>query len=42
MWRGTSGGKFETNRTRLTDIASRLPGLFVDAPIIVRGVLAAF
>jgi fatty-acyl-CoA synthase len=27
---------------RLTDIATRLPGLFVDAPVILRGVLTAF
>jgi fatty-acyl-CoA synthase len=27
---------------RLTDIAARLPGLFVDAPVILRGVLTAF
>ena len=27
---------------RLTDIATRLPGMFVDAPVILRGVLTAF
>ena len=27
---------------RLTDIAARLPGLFVDAPVIARGALTAF
>ncbi|MGZ4564275.1 MAG: AMP-binding protein, partial [Mycobacterium sp.] len=32
----------DDDTVRLTDIATRLPGLFVDAPVILRGVLTAF
>ncbi|MGZ4586140.1 MAG: long-chain-acyl-CoA synthetase FadD6 [Mycobacterium sp.] len=32
----------DDDAVRLTDIATRLPGLFVDAPVILRGVLTAF
>jgi fatty-acyl-CoA synthase len=34
--------RMDDGTVRLTDIATRLPGLFVDAPVILRGVLTAF
>jgi fatty-acyl-CoA synthase len=34
--------RVDDDTVRLTDIATGLPGLFVDAPVILRGVLTAF
>ncbi len=36
------GERMDDDRVRLIDIVTRLPGMFADAPIILRGVLTAF